>query len=680
MEKPPYLFDKSLIFSHIPLFADLKPQERKLIFDSLEIVEVKRSEVVYRQGQPPDAFYCIVSGRVEIFIECPNGEETLEHIHRGKYFGFISLLTGEPHSVSARAVNDTVIARIAKEDFSAILKSIPRLAIELSQMLSRRLKRKDLHPKSIFESTIIGVYGGQKIDDDALLYSLALSFGLQSQTKKKVIAVHLSNAENLIGETLGVAPAGGFEAKDQFFHPDEVFKKITGTGKGFDMLRVFTGAQNPQLAPALVSLLTMLVNDYHYCVIHLPSGLGHDVFRVLAQCDLAHIVVEADAQAIKDSSNVLYMSGVWTDTEFKKKTKLIILEEERAHGKGPKLSCELEESLFHQPIFATLPPVGEGPLVLDEDFSGPYLKAIRRISRHIGEVLVGLALGSGSAMGLSHIGVLKILEQENIPVDIVAGSSMGALIGALWCSGYTAVEVEDIILANKEKKYLFGADDFTFPLRGLIRGRHIQRFLKRYLKDKTFCDIKRPFKIVACDVSSMRQVVFDSGRLVDAVMASISIPGVFEPYRIADNYYIDGGIIDPLPTDVLIESGAKKVISVNVLPSSDEIERTYEILNKKETEECASRPWWRRLISFSKSKTCAFLRPNIFDVIVSSVQSIEFSLAQISALSQSDLNLHPDMTAISWAAFDKAQELISRGEEEARLHLNELKDLLKRVD
>lgn len=681
MDKPSYLFDKSLIFSHIPFLADLKPFEKKLIFDSLEISEVKRSELIYSQGSPPDAFYCIISGRVEIFIETENGQDILEHITRGKYFGFISLLTGEPHSVSARAVNDTVIAKISKENFAAILKSVPRLAIELSQMLSRRLKRKDLgHPKSIFESTIIAVYGEENIDDDALLYSIALSFGLKSQTQKKAVLIHVSAGKSMVNEVLRIEPARGFKARGQLFPPDEVLKTIVKTDKGFDMLRVFPNTQDLPLAPFLVSLLTMLVNDYHYCIIHLPQVLGPDVFRVLAQSDQVHILVEANAAALKNMSSSLYASGVWTDTEFKKKIKLIVLEEAEAHGKGPRLTCQQEETLFHQPIFATLPHLEKKSFVLDDNFSSPYLKVIRRISRHVGEVLVGLALGSGSAMGLAHIGVLKILEDEGVPVDIVAGSSMGALVGALWCSGYSASEVEEIILANKNKIYLFGLDDLTLPLRGLIRGKHVHRFLKRYLKDMTFCDIKRPFKVVACDVSTMKQVVFDSGRLVDAVMASISIPGVFEPYRIANHYYIDGGILDPLPTDILIECGAKKVISANVLPSAEEIERTYEILNVKEAQGGLVVSWLRRLIRLWRNKPLDFLRPNIFDVIVSSVQSMEFSLAQISALSQSDVNLHPDMTAVSWAVFDNAQDLIKRGEDEARLHLREIKELVKRVD
>lgn len=680
MDKPHYLFDKSLIFSHLPFFADLNPFERKLIFDSLEIVEVKSREMIYRQGDPPDAFYGLISGRVEIFIERDGREELLEHVHRGKYFGFISLLTGENHSVSARALSDTVLAKIPKDRFAVILKHIPRLAIDLSRMLSRRLKRKDLHPKIIFESTIISVYGSQKIVREAFLYGLNLAFGLKVQTQKRVVLVDVSSSPDPVLKGLVRDTSEAFSARTRFFKSEDVLGRIAHTDKGFDVLRVSPDSDNTTLVPFLISLLTMLVNDYHYCIIHLPPQLGPDAYKVMAQSDLVHFLASADAEEIKDISRGLHQSGIWSDADFKKKISLIVLEGKEAHGRGRQLTCEQEGALFHQPVLATLPDAALGATVLDETFNNPYQKVMRRVTRQIGEVLVGLALGSGSAMGLSHIGVLKVLEDEDIPVDIVCGSSMGALVGALWCAGYSAREVEEIILTNKDRRYLFGIDDLTLPLRGLIKGKHIWRFLKKYLKDKTFCDVKRPFKVVACDCVSMKQVIFDSGYLVDAVLASISIPGVFEPYRIADHYYIDGGILNPLPTDILIESGAKKIISVNVLPSSDEIERTYEILNKKEAAEFARLPFLVRLLRKPIQKTAQFLRPNIFDVIVSSVQSIEYALAQLSSLSSSDVSLHPDMTAVSWAAFDNAADLIKRGEEEARLHLSEIKELVNRFD
>ncbi len=675
MNRSSYLFDKSLIFKQIPLFSKLNFFKRKLVFDALEIFEYKRSEVIYREGDPPDAFYCIVTGRVEIFTEKDGCECTLEYIHRGKFFGFISLLTGEPHSVSARAVNDTVIAKISKEDFDTILKNIPSLAINLSQMLSRRLKRKDLHPKLVFESTIIAVYGDVPIQHDTARYALNLALGLKNETNKRVILVDTANQDSLICSSLGLNPDEGFKASGQFFHTEEVMRHIVKDAKGIDVFRVKPERKDESLAPFLISLLTMLVNDYHYCIVHLALDFGEQAFRVLAQSDDVHLLFSPEKNSLKKMSQTMQAAGVWADAELKKKVKFIVLEESGLHGKGPRLSCEQEAALFHKPLFATMPYVEQKFFLIDSDPNAPYSKTIRRISRQIGEVLVGLALGSGSAMGLSHIGVLKVLEDNKIPIDIISGSSIGALIGAFWSLGYSAYDIEQIILLHKNKRYFFGLDDLALPVKGLIHGRHIYSFLKKYLKNLTFRDVVRPFKIVACDCTNMRQVVFDSGRLIDAVMASISIPGVFEPYRIANHIYIDGGILNPLPTDVLVESGVKKVIAVNVLPSPVDIERTYELADQKIAENSKMFLLNRAREALNK-KVSSFLRPNIFDIIVSSVQSMEFLLARLSSLSQADVTLHPDMTSVSWYEFENAKDLIVRGEEEALLHLAEIKELL----
>jgi len=679
MEQPTLLFDKALIFRHIPLFAGLNPFERRMVFDALEIVDYKSGETIYRQGDPPDAFYCIISGRVEVFVEKGGSPDTLEHIHRGKYFGFISLLTGEPHSVSARAVNDTVMARIPADKFKSILHRIPRLAIDLSQMLSRRLKRRDMHPKAIFESTIVSFFGDALTKDDTALYALNLAIGLKEQTAKKVVLVDFSGGNSLIAKVLGLGAHGAVLPKDLAYHPTKAFDFILHTQMGIDVL--FTEVKAPVTtdATAFISLVTMLVNDYHFCLVHLPHDFGPQVFKILSQSDIVHLVMAPEADTLKKMSRLLDMTGLLRENSFKKKMRLVVVEEKETHGKGRKLFLSLEESVFHLPIYATLPPQDiDRPILVPDDPLAPYSRVIRRVARQMGEVLVGLALGSGSAMGLAHIGVLQVIEEEGIPIDMISGSSIGAMFGAFWAAGYSAGEIQTIVLKNNKKSYLFGFDDLMMPLRGLIRGRHIASFLKKYLGNRTFYDLKMPFRIVACDCRSMKQTVFDSGRVIDAIVASISIPGVFAPHAIGGRFYIDGGVVDPLPTDVLVEAGAKKIIAVNVLPSPEEIERTYDLLQKKRVKpDFQKQGIWRYPWFFFRHRFHEWLDPNIFGIIVSTVQSMEYLLAQVSSLSQSDVVLHPDMTGISWSCFEHAEELICRGRQEARRCLSQIQSLTK---
>lgn len=678
MEGTSLLFDKSLVLGYIPLFSDLGLFEKKLVIDSLEVVQYSKGETIYRQDEPPGAFYCIITGRVRIFVDKDGRQETLEDIHRGKYFGFISLLTGEPHSVSAVAVNDTVIARISKDRFEKVLKRIPRLAIDLSSMLSRRLKRKDVHPKSIFESTILSVYADPFIERDSALYSLNLALSLKKETGKRVILVDLAARNSVIRAALHIEQGPCAINLGQLSSKEDIFRNIVRNKEGIDVLRVGYNPQSLSQAPALTALLTLLVNDYHYCLLHLPQDFGPEAFKILAQSDVVHLLTAPEADSVRRLSKLIEISGILGKQHLKKNVRLLVVEEKGTHGKGKVLSVYQEELLFRLPVFATLPPQPQGePLLVTREPLAPYSKAIRRISRQLGEVVVGLALGSGSAMGLSHIGVLQILEEEGIPVDIVSGSSIGAMIGAFWAAGYSAGEIETIILKNNKKAYLFGLDDLVFPLRGLIRGRHVRSFLRRYLGAKTFRDMKRPFYAVACDARTMEKTVFESGKLIDAVVASLSIPGVFSPCRIGGKFFIDGGIIDPLPVDALVSAGARKIIAVNVLPSHEEMTRTYFLSLEKRTKPDFQKqgilryPWY-----FFRSRFEEWLDPNIFGIIVSSVLSMQYVMAQWRSYGQFDVYLHPDMSGISWSNFEHAGELIERGRREAKSRISQVRALI----
>ena len=176
---------------------------------------------------------------------------------------------------------------------------------------------------------------------------------------------------------------------------------------------------------------------------------------------------------------------------------------------------------------------------------------------------LGLALGSGGARGLAHIGVLKVLQENNIPVDYIAGASMGAIIGA-----YYALNLEVDSLERKAvqftKRDMVKLIDIISPKRALIAGNKIKRFIKDLIEDKSFSDTKIPLKIIATDLESGEEVVFNRGKLADAIRASISIPVLFPPIRLHKRLLVDGGILNPTPVDVVKEMGADVVIGVDL--------------------------------------------------------------------------------------------------------------------
>lgn len=173
---------------------------------------------------------------------------------------------------------------------------------------------------------------------------------------------------------------------------------------------------------------------------------------------------------------------------------------------------------------------------------------------------LGLALGGGSARGLAHIGILKTLHKHKIYPDYIAGTSMGAVIGAMYASGYSPEQIEEIAKTTNWKKIV----DFTVPKAGLIEGKLIENKIGTIIKNKQFKELSLPLRIVAYDFDKHQKVVFSKGDVTAAVRASISIPGIFSPLKIGTSSFIDGGIIDPTPFDVVKDMGADVIIAVDL--------------------------------------------------------------------------------------------------------------------
>ena len=190
---------------------------------------------------------------------------------------------------------------------------------------------------------------------------------------------------------------------------------------------------------------------------------------------------------------------------------------------------------------------------------------------------IGLALSGGGARGLAHIGVLKVLEQEGIPIDFLAGTSMGGVIAAAYASGLSADYIEKEALRMARLRNLITLLDRSLPRRGLVEGQKVQEYLTTHLGDKTFKEMKIPLSLVAVDLISGQEVVLNSGSVVDAVRATVSLPGVFAPFRLGDYLLVDGGVLNNLPADVVRGMGANVVIAVDVSTGVNGLSRLLEV-------------------------------------------------------------------------------------------------------
>ena len=299
--------------------------------------------------------------------------------------------------------------------------------------------------------------------------------------------------------------------------------------------------------------------------------------------------------------------------------------------------------------------------------------SLLRTARRLMNRTVGLALSSGGAKGLAHIGVLKVLAEEGIAIDMIAGASAGALFGGLYAAGWSNEQILSYIQRLKSltrlrnwdfnipKPSVTGIKVFDVPipllvpyLSGIVKGRKARnRFLDRPLKGKTFTDLDVPFYIVAADILTGEEVIFgpDDGAinssLADAIRASVSIPVLPDPWQIEGHYLVDGGLVNPLPASVLRERGADIVIASSVIQPLKEA------------------------YAGSPDKM-----PNLLQTISNIFSAMEAEMIK-KQLPLIDVVIHHQVSAKHTFDFDRAEDLIRMGEETARQMLPVIQQVIE---
>jgi len=271
------------------------------------------------------------------------------------------------------------------------------------------------------------------------------------------------------------------------------------------------------------------------------------------------------------------------------------------------------------------------------EFSGNHqpltIPAVRSARRKL-----GLALGGGFARGIAHIGVLKVLEEQRIPIELVAGTSVGAIIGAAYCSGMSAIELEDVARQARFRDFA----RWTFSRYGFCASDRMVNFCARVVKLKRFEDLKIPLAVTATDVRTGEAVVFTEGPLVGPMRASCAYPGMFPPVEVDGRLLVDGMLAYAVPTTPLREMGAECVLGVYL-----------------------SARWSQQRVP-----------RHLFEVIG---QCFSIAQAKMSDLwkKDADLVLAADVDGFAFDCFDHAKELIAIGEASTRAVLPQLRELLK---
>jgi NTE family protein len=270
-------------------------------------------------------------------------------------------------------------------------------------------------------------------------------------------------------------------------------------------------------------------------------------------------------------------------------------------------------------------------------------RALTRLARRLGGVSFGFAMGSGAAMGYVLIGFLKALERNGLYPDIISGTSMGALIGSFYAMGKTPAEIEEISRGITKAK-IWSLMDFAFPFprQGIMHGNEVLSFLKSILGPRTFAELDLPFACVATDILNGEEVVLRHGKVAEAVRASLSLPFFFKPFYLNGRYLVDGGLVDPVPTDVAAAMGADVLIAVNI----------------------TTKPAEKRLPGFQRRQQRFSLvkGPNILQVMMKTIDTMQWGIAR-ARQAPAHIVLEPDISAFTWADFHRAADITRTGEE-----------------
>lgn len=247
---------------------------------------------------------------------------------------------------------------------------------------------------------------------------------------------------------------------------------------------------------------------------------------------------------------------------------------------------------------------------------------------------IGLALGCGGARALSHIGVIKILEEYGINIDILAGTSMAAIIGSHYAATRDIDSIEEQALHSDWKKLMSVCTDFSFR-HSFFRGTKLKRLIRENVKNLDFKQLQIPFAAVATNIHNGQTVVLNEGKVADAVYASCAIPGIFQPVRLNGMTLVDGGVSCPIPVSAVKQMGADVVIAVDAIPQ-------YTPLNKGQT-------------------------PNVFNILNHTITILNYHVSRYE-VKNADAVIYPDCVSVSWThllSSEKVADVIKIGEEAA---------------
>lgn len=493
-----------LLGSATPIFSTFDPEGLHALASQLEWVQIPGGEMLLRQGDPGDSLYVVITGRFRVSVTGEDGEEAIVgEIGRGEVVGEMAVITGEPRSATVRAIRDSGLVKLSKEAFERIVPRNPKTAMLIARRLVERLKHQG-RGKAVRTLSTVGVIAASR------------------EMRLEDFAARLASAFAKLGPTLHVSSA---LIRSQFGQDAE------------DAADEATGSR-------ICAWLDQQERHYKYLIYEADSTnplwtefCARQSDRVLLVADSSGdpLVAAPESQALKRAAA---------------HKELVLLHADRT--KRPSGTARWVKALGatrHHHVGAQT--------------AGDY----ERLSRLLTGRSVGLTLGGGGARGLAHIGVIRAVQEANIPIDMIGGTSMGAVISAQYALGYDLQAMVE--LNRKGWVKMDPLKDKTLPVVAMLSGRKLDRMLAMMFGDAQIEDLWIKYFCVAVNLTQAETVIQQSGPLQGAVRASAGIPAVAPALCDRGDLIVDGGVLNNLPADVMRQLSGGKVIAVDVSPQRD---------------------------------------------------------------------------------------------------------------
>lgn len=564
------------------------------VLPRVEWVELGGGDVLFHQDATDECLFFVVSGRLRAATVDGLGQRTvLGEIARGETVGEMAFFTGEPRTATVTAIRDSVLARFSNAMFRELLLAYPLVSLNMTRQVIERVKRVNGGHQPIAKPVIIGLLA---ITSGVDLSAFAQSLALQLQAHGLTVVLLAQQMDALLGAAgAAQAPRAEFERSRQ-----------------------------------VTLLLDKIEAEHDFVLLVADAQRTEWSQRCVRHCDQLLLVADADQSPALHSNEIgLHEPG---DDDDAQTTLVLLHPDDRRSPTGTRAWLQMRHLNDHCHVRRGV------------------ARDWQRLGRVVSRNTVGLVLSGGGARGFAHLGVMRAMEEAGIGCDLVAGTSIGAVMAA-----YAAMDLpaRELIAAARSAFRDNPTGDYNLvPLISLISGKRLRRIIDSAVVDSRgqHIDIEDLWKSYFCitsNYSAAREVVHTRGPLAKSIRASVSIPGALPPVMLGGELHIDGGTFNNFPTDVMQRRGASRIIGVDLLRDRglryelDEVPGALELMRDK-----------------LRGRSRKYQLPSLTTLLLNT--SMMFSYArQQEAQALVDLHFAPSVTRfgmLDWGKFDQIVE------------------------